>query len=61
MFMIVFRIHCTFFIALTIRLKACGSNVFFLLYKAKCARQQIGRISEVLRARAHPMGTRIAI
>ena len=35
MFMIVFEIHCTFFIALPIRLKTCRCNVFPLLYKEK--------------------------
>ena len=37
MFIIVFVIHCNFFIVLPIRLKTCGSNVFSF-YKAKCAR-----------------------
>ena len=34
---IVFKIHCNFFIVLTIRLKTCRSNSFFVFWKAKCA------------------------
>ena len=35
--MSVFGIHCTFFIALPIRLKTCRF-IFFYFYKTKCAR-----------------------
>ena len=40
MFMIVFGIHCNFFIVLPIRLKTCSFNGFFNFYKAKCACQK---------------------
>ena len=38
--MIVFGIHCNFFIVLPIRLKTCSFNGFFNFYKAKCACQK---------------------
>ena len=38
MLMIVFGIHCNFFIVLPIRLKTCRSSFFVLFYKAKCSR-----------------------
>ena len=56
MLMIVLEIDYNFFIVLLIRLKTCRSNDFFLLYKAKCARPKIGRLSEVLRTRERPTG-----
>ena len=51
MFTIVFGIHSYFFIALPIQLKHCRSNVFFLFYKTKCARQ---KNRELLRGFALP-------
>ena len=40
--MIVFEIHCNFFIALPIQLKTCRSNGFFLLGKI-CAPKKSGK------------------
>ena len=37
----VFGIHCNFFIVLSIRLKTCRSNVFFLFYKAPKSRTRL--------------------
>ena len=48
--MIIFRIHCNFFIVLPIRLKTCNPNVFLLFFTRQNVRaQNIGRVSEVLR------------
>ena len=52
--MIVFGIHCNFFIVLSIRLKICGSNDFFARQNVRA--QKIGRVSEVLGSRARPIG-----
>ena len=57
--MIVFGIDCNFFIVLSIRLKNCRSNVFFTRQNVYAG--QIARVSEVLRARARPMGIGRAI
>ena len=48
--MIVFRIHCNFFIVLPIRLKACRSNGFFFFKRQNVHARKIGRMSEALRA-----------
>ena len=48
--MIVFRVHCNFFIVLPIRLKACRSNGFFFFKRQNVHARKIGRMSEALRA-----------
>ena len=54
--MIVFEIHCNFFIVLPIRLKTCRSKEFFkIFYKANKRARKIGRVSEVLHAQARPI------
>ena len=54
MFMIVFGIHCNFFIVLCIQLKTCRSNVFFFSTRQHVRAWKIWRVSEVLRARSTP-------
>ena len=49
-FMIVFGIHCNFFIVSPIQLKICRSNIFFT--RQEVVARKIGRVSEVLRARS---------
>ena len=49
--MIVFVINCNFFIVLPIQLKTCSSNDFFLFTRESVRARNIGRVSEVLRAR----------
>ena len=44
MFIFVFRIHCTFFIALPIRLKTCRSNVFFVFTRQNVRARKIRRV-----------------
>ena len=58
MFMIEYGIHCTFFIALPIRLKTCRFIFFPLFYKAKCAGSKNG---VRLRGFARAIGIRHAI
>ena len=58
--MIVFGIHCNFFIFLPIRLKTCRSNNLLFL-QGKMKKRKIGRVSEVLRAQARPIGMGWAI
>ena len=53
-FMIVFGIHCNFFIVSPIQLKICRSNIFFTRQEVRA--RKIGRVSEVLRAWACPIG-----
>ena len=48
--MIVFGIHCNFFIVSPIQLKICRSNIFFT--RQEVVARKIGRVSEVLRARS---------
>ena len=49
--MIVFGIHCKFFIGFPIRLKTFMSNGFLLFARPNVRARKIGRISEVLRTR----------
>ena len=49
MFLIVFGIHCNFFIVLPIKLKTCRSNGFLFFPKQYVCARKIGRISEVCR------------
>ena len=62
--MIVFGIHCNFFIVLPIRLETCRSNIFLFFTRLLPFKQTknirstrlFGGVSEELRARAHPTG-----
>ena len=54
--MIVFGIDCNFLIVLPIALKTCRSMVFFFFTRQKERARNIGRLSEVLLARARPIG-----
>ena len=54
--MTVFGIHCNFSNDLPIRLKTCRSNVSFFFARQNVRAQKIGRVSEVLRAQARPIG-----
>ena len=46
--MILFGIHCNFFIVLLIRLKTYSYNGFLSLTRQNVRAQKIGRVSEVL-------------
>ena len=59
--MIVFGIHCKFFIGFPIRLKTFMSNGFLLFARPNVRARKIGRISEVLRTRESPIGIGCAI
>ena len=59
--MIVFGIHCNFFIVLPIPLKTCKYNGFLFSKKQNVHAQKIGRVSEVLRAWARPIAIGHAI
>ena len=50
--MIIFGIHCNFFIVLTIRLKTCIYNGFPSFTKQNVHARKIGRVLEALRAGA---------
>ena len=52
--MMVFGIHCNFFIVLPNRLKTCRSNDFLFFTKQNVRAQKVGRVSEVLHTRARP-------
>ena len=51
-FMIVFGIHCNFFILLPIWLKTYRSNVFLFFTRQNMRARKVGRVWEVLRVRA---------
>ena len=57
----VFGIYSNFLIVLSIRLKTCRSNVFFLFTGQNVRSRKIGRVSEVLLTQAHPTGIGRAI
>ena len=59
--MIVFGIHCNFFIGLPIQLKTCRSSVFFFFARLNVRARKIGRVSEVFRTRACLIGIGHAI
>ena len=59
--MIVFGIHCNFFIVLPTRLKTCRSNGFLFFTRQNVRARKVGRVSEVLRTRARPVGMAYAI
>ena len=59
--MMVFGIHCNFFIVLPNRLKTCRSNDFLFFTKQNVRAQKVGRVSEVLHTRARPIGIEYAI
>ena len=52
--MIIFGIHCNFFIVLPIRLKICRSNGFF--YKTECVHQKTWTCLIGFVSRARPIG-----
>ena len=54
--MIVFRIHCNFFIILSIRLRTCSSNGFLFFTRQIVRDRKIGRVSELLRAQTRAIG-----
>ena len=59
--MIVFGTDCNFFTVLPIQLKTCRFNVFFFFMFQNVRARKIGRVSEVLRVRASPIGIGRAI
>ena len=54
--MIVFRIHCNFFIILSIRLRTCSSNGFLFFTRQIVRDRKIGHVSELLRAQTRAIG-----
>ena len=58
---IVFGIHCSFLIVLSISLEICRSNEFFIFPKQNVCARKIGCASEVLPAQVHPISIRHAI
>ena len=62
MFVVVFGIHCSFFIVLPIQRKTrIFNDVFFIFARENVRAQKIGRVSEVLRAQACPISIGRAI
>ena len=54
--MIVLGIHCNFFTVFSIRLKTCRPNGFLFFTRQNVRSGKIGRVSVVLRSRAHLIG-----